>query len=141
MTPTQEWDSASGLLGLVPLRLTVPGVPAAVPVVRRFVRSVLTDHPAREDVELLISEVTTNAIRHTASGQGGEVTVTVAVVDGGLVHVTVTDDGAATEPVAQVYRDTLAESGNGLLLVQAIAKQHGTWTDGTRRTCWFEVGA
>lgn len=140
MTPGGPWDAENGLFGHLPLRLTVPGVPAAVTVVRQFVRATLFGHPAREDVELLISEVTTNAVRHTASGYGGRVTVELTVVDAGLVHVTVIDDGAATEPRVRA-RDALSESGHGLLLVEAIAKEHGTWATPSGRACWFEVGS
>jgi len=139
MTPVAIWDADSGLFDQSPVRLTVAGVPAAVPVVRQLVRAVLPAHPAREDVELLVSEVATNAVRHTASGYGGRVTVELAVVDGGgLVHVTVIDDGAATEPRVRAA-DALAESGHGLVLVRAIAKDHGTWETGSGRACWFEV--
>lgn len=132
------WDTETGLFGPATVRLTVPGVTAAVPLVRGMVRAALPEHPAREDVELLVSEMATNAVRHTASGYGGQVTVELSVTDGGLVHVTVIDDGAATEPRVRAA-DALSESGHGLLLVRAIAKDHGTWRTGSNRACWFEV--
>jgi serine/threonine-protein kinase RsbW len=139
MVPGATWDTENGLLGHAPLRLTVPGVPAAVTIVRRFVRSVLCGHPTREDVELLVSEIATNAVRHTASAFGGRVTVEITAFDAALVHVTVIDDGAATEPSIRA-RDALSEYEHGLLLVAAIAKQYGTWATESNRACWFDVG-
>ena len=52
-------------------RRVFPGHPAQVAHARRFVqRSLAPDGPAA-DAALLTSELATNAVRHTASGQGG----------------------------------------------------------------------
>ncbi|WP_084469320.1 ATP-binding protein, partial [Nocardiopsis trehalosi] len=78
---------------------------------------------------LLLSEVGTNAVLHTASGQGGKFTVT-ARVDAGHLHVQVADDGgAATRPhITRPRPDT--ERGRGLALVDAFADHWGPLTPG-----------
>jgi len=49
------------------------GRPDRVLLARQFVVSALVeDSPIREVARLLVSEVTTNALRHTASGAPGE---------------------------------------------------------------------
>jgi Histidine kinase-like ATPase domain len=77
----------------------------------------------------MVSELVTNAIQHTRSGQPGGV-VMVAVADGwDGVTVHVHDLGA---PGGQVPRpqptggDGLAEGGRGLPIVAAISEQWGT---------------
>ena len=56
------------------------GVPSAVGQARRDVAQVLDGCPATETLILLLSEVTTNAVRHSRSGApGGHFTVTVDV--------------------------------------------------------------
>lgn len=95
-----------------------------VPVARRFVRSALAryrdDDGLVKDLELMSSELVTNAIEH---GGGDEVDVIVAC-DGDRVHLSVTSRGnldqvdpAATWTVADV--DSL--TGRGLGIVRALA--------------------
>jgi Histidine kinase-like ATPase domain len=68
-----------------------------VPVARLFVRAFLGSHPYTGDAELIASEYVTNAVRHTASGQGGAVHVTVVAAPDG-VRIEVTDHGSAASP-------------------------------------------
>lgn len=56
---------------------TLPGTPASVPVARRLVREVLVGCPRSGDLMLTVTELATNAINHSASGQGGSFTVRV----------------------------------------------------------------
>src|SRR5690349_3904837 len=56
---------------VVDWRVSVPGVPAIVSVARRLVRAALRDSPRLGDIELIMSELVTNAIRHTPSGETG----------------------------------------------------------------------
>ena len=58
--------------------VTFPGLAAIVPSARRFVRGVLADLLRADDMELIASELASNAIRHTPAGDpGGEFTVTI----------------------------------------------------------------
>ena len=43
--------------------VTFPGLPAIVPSARRFVRGILVGSPRAEDMELIVSELASNAIR------------------------------------------------------------------------------
>ena len=50
-------------------RRTFLGRPDQAPRARQFVRFLLDDSPCREDAELVVSELVSNALRHTASGR------------------------------------------------------------------------
>jgi anti-sigma regulatory factor (Ser/Thr protein kinase) len=118
--------------------VVVPGRPEAVAAVRRHVRELLgAGHPAIRDLELLTSEVVTNAITHSASGDGG--TVTVWILTGERrVRVEVVDGGGGA-PAPRAHGDLWAVHGRGLWLVAAIAAGHGHWSDDVEGTYWFEV--
>ena len=71
-----------------------PGTAVAVRQARRFAARVIGDvFPGLDDVLVLVSEVASNAIQHTASGDGGVFEVTVWVT-GGSVRVEIGDQGA-----------------------------------------------
>ena len=55
--------------------VTLPGTPASVPMARRLLREALADCPRADDLMLAVTELTTNAVVHSASGRGGSVTV------------------------------------------------------------------
>lgn len=124
----------------------LPGEEASVPVARAWVRELLAARvpgAALDDVLLLLSEMVTNAVTHSASGQGtdGQVTVRVALVSR-MIHVEVTDAGSVTSaPVARPAPPD-SDGGRGLWLVNAISTAWGSHHDaGTGRTIWFQVPA
>ncbi len=120
--------------------MTLRGVPESVSVARRRVRRFLgAGHPASEDVVLLVSEVVTNSVVHSASGGGGEVAMTVAV-GSGTVLVEVSDGGSGAS-APHVRNDPQAENGRGMFLVDLLASRWGIrgGDSGDRRTVWFEV--
>jgi serine/threonine-protein kinase RsbW len=94
------------------------GRPDQVLLARQFVVSALVeDSPIREVARLLVSEVTTNALRHTASGTAG----------GGF-------------RVSYELRDDLeAPGGRGLELLDALASRWGTLGGPEGRVVWFEL--
>lgn len=113
-----------------------PGLPASVAAARRFVAGAIRLYPqssAPDDVvdraALLTSELATNAIRHTRSGDPGE-TFTV--------RVSVDSSGAWTEvrtraprlrqalPHVAAPEDPFAEHGRGLFLVDQLATKWGS---------------
>jgi anti-sigma regulatory factor (Ser/Thr protein kinase) len=117
--------------------LTVPGRPERVAEVRRLVRRALGDaSPLAETAVLLASELATNAVLHSASGQpGGSATVLITEIGGG-VRVEVADGGSGL--CAPVVRgDIYASEGHGLFLVQSLADQWGYVRDETGTTVWF----
>jgi anti-sigma regulatory factor (Ser/Thr protein kinase) len=140
-----------------------------VPVARLFVRAFLGSHPHARDAELIASEYVTNAVRHTASGEGGAVHVTVVAAPGG-VRIEVTDHGSAAGPApgagpaagpgakhAGEYRGAVPpgatrpgggvtgtwedENGRGLLIVDSLAARWGHYGLGDGQvTAWAELG-
>lgn len=125
-----------------------PGVPAQVAEARRFVAFLLDGCPAREALVSCASELSANAIIHTASGDGGFFTVEVSYPRSGLARVSVTDAGGPTEPAAGApvtdgvssdEIDDLPTCGLGLALVAGAASRWGYTDAGSGRTVWAET--
>ncbi|MCW3040685.1 MAG: ATP-binding protein [Solirubrobacterales bacterium] len=115
------------------------GVQRARALVDRLTLSV--DRETREDLRLLISEVTTNAVRHGAPHTAdGEPTVRVRIgVADSCVRVEVHDRGPGFEPAPREPGAEL-DSGWGVHFVQTLAER---WGAGRRATgdwiVWFEL--
>jgi anti-sigma regulatory factor (Ser/Thr protein kinase) len=110
--------------------------------VRHWLEELLPDCAAREDVLLLASELCTNAIVHSRSGEaGGQFSVDVEWAPT-LARVVIGDQGSAKAPaVAPRSGDAaqLGESGRGLLLVDDVADDWGTASYPHRRWVWADV--
>jgi anti-sigma regulatory factor (Ser/Thr protein kinase) len=117
--------------------IVLPGENRSVAGGRRFVRETLgLRHPAVERVALGVSELATNAIKHTPSGVGGHITIGI-VASGSTVRAEVTNDGTmAFDPY--VTTDADAESGRGILIVAALADAWGVVEHAGRTTVWAE---
>lgn len=119
--------------------LTVPGLTRNVAEARAFVAKTLgAGHPCRDVAVLLCSELVTNAVLHSASGQpGGTVTIVVLRL-GDTVRVEVIDHGSASStPV--VKGEVLAADGHGLFLVDQLADSWGYVLDQVGTTVWFRL--
>ncbi|MFG2085129.1 MULTISPECIES: ATP-binding protein [unclassified Spirillospora] len=117
---------------------TYPGRPCMVPAARAFVRGMLADSPRGRDAELIASELVGNSLRHTASGDGGEVTVTVEV-EPGHARITVRDAGAGDwQPLPGVPPDE-DDHGRGLLIVYHTADKIGHDVTEDGQTTWAEL--
>ena len=125
-----------------------PGVPAQVAEVRQFVAFLLDGCPAREALVSCASELSANAVVHTASGDGGFFTVEVSYPRSGLARVSVTDAGGPTKPAAGapvtdgVSDDEIGDlptCGLGLALVAGAASRWGYTDVGSGRTVWAEA--
>jgi len=113
------------------------GEAASVSYARSWVKGVLgAGHPAVENVMLIVSELVTNSIRHSRSGQGGRIRVAITEGDG-LVHGDVTDEGG--ESVPRVCRNPEGEGGRGMFLVEQIAQEWGFHDDAAGRVVWFTI--
>lgn len=111
-----EYTSSARVWGL-----TCPGFPEEVSRARRWTRDILRGSPLAEDAELIVSELSANAILHTASGrEEGSFHLTVAV-SAQVVAVSVTDDGGAGTTPKIENEDQEAEHGRGLGMVSVIA--------------------
>jgi anti-sigma regulatory factor (Ser/Thr protein kinase) len=76
-----------------------PGEGAAVGLAREFVAGVLgRDWPGLDDVLLLVSEIASNAVRHTASGDGGGWFDVMVSMTGHTARVEISDRGSSSEP-------------------------------------------
>jgi len=103
---------------------------------REWLTALLPDGPARDDLISVAVELGTNAIQHTASGNGGRFMVEVACL-GPATRVSVTDEGAADEPC--LTEDPLSEHGRGLIIVRALSAASGMSGDASGRTVWAEI--
>lgn len=78
-----------------------------------------------EDLRVVVSEATTNALRsHQHADSPEPVVVTFGVHEEGVFDVTVSDYGPGFDPVADVEpdaRDATGEDGLGLTLMRALA--------------------
>ncbi|MER5753084.1 ATP-binding protein [Streptomyces sp. NPDC002088] len=101
--------------------LTCPGFPEEVSRARRWTRDILRGSPLAEDAELIASELSANAIVHTASGQEHGSFHLALAVSGQVVALSVTDDGDACTAPKVEHQDQEAEHGRGLAMVSAIA--------------------
>ncbi|MFC7382903.1 ATP-binding protein [Sphaerisporangium rhizosphaerae] len=125
--------TTGSLLGAIDLI----GSPESVSLARAYVREKLgREHPALHDVTLLVSEVVTNAVVHSDSGNGGTVTLVLADRHE-FIHVDVVDAGGGDAP--RVCCDLYGEGGRGLLLVQEISHRWDVLQHPAGRTVWFQV--
>jgi len=129
--PTASQKSGGRRLGL-----DLASVENNVPVARAFVAQVIDlwdcDDPDRI-VELLTSEVVTNAVRHAR----GPIHVEASLDDDWVVKVETADHGLGLPQVE--HPELLDESGRGLLLVQLLAEHWGVETFTDHKVVWFEV--
>ncbi|WP_420712551.1 ATP-binding protein [Streptomyces sp. PsTaAH-124] len=113
-----------------------PGSPAQA---RRLTRSRLTGWSVCEDTcdtaALIVTELVTNAIVHTASNQ-----VVCELLDGDdLVRISVRDEGCAPgEPHSSPQRPE-EEHGRGLLLVEALCRAWGAQELGHGLVVWADL--
>lgn len=123
-------DPADGVTWHLPEELGSCGV------ARRRLRELLAEWQLTDvldEVELLTTELITNAILHARSA------VDIAVRRRpGAVRVEVSDQGEGALEVAEA--DLGDTHGRGLLLVEAMARSWGTAMNGDTKTVWFEVG-
>lgn len=115
-----------------------PGRCDQVACARAFVRAALGPVPVVDEAVLLVSELCTNALLHTASGNGG--TFEVAVYPGSLsVRIEVRDGGTNQAPGVRQVADTFADDGRGLGLVELLADRWGHSGDQNGRSVFFEL--
>jgi anti-sigma regulatory factor (Ser/Thr protein kinase) len=118
--------------------ITLPGVEPSAARARRFMRETLgAGHPALDDVQVCTCELLNNGLRHTKSGQGGQINLKLGQAAGTL-WVEVTDDGA--DGARPRLRSPNGESGRGLHIVDALAARWGYVPVGDRTTVWAEFG-
>lgn len=92
-----------------------------------------------EAAELLLSELVTNAVRHSRAPHGRDIGVRLARYDG-VLRVEVADAGPAVKLTPQVVADW-DERGRGLAIVAALAERWGCCPrrHGIGKAVWAEI--
>jgi anti-sigma regulatory factor (Ser/Thr protein kinase) len=137
--PEQDACPSAGSPALLPgtrWRRLFPGEARQFSLLRRWLESILPDCPSRDDVACVATELGTNAVRHTASGQGGRFVLEITWQES-AVRVAVADGGAAGTP--RVIDDPAGEQGRGLLLVESLSIRFGVCGDHRGRLVWADV--
>ena len=120
-----------------PARRRFPGRCDQVACARSFVRHVLAECPRLDEAVLMTSELCTNALQHSASGDGG--TFEVSVYYGpGSARIEVRDNGSANTPAPHSF-DECSEDGRGLEIVACLAHRWGQRGDEYGRCVYFEM--
>ncbi len=115
------------------------GDPSAVRTARRLAEAAAADlaEPTLVSLRLLVSEVVTNAIRHTGSAVRLRVRATRF-----RVRVEVFDERPGVGEVRpSTPDDSLADRGRGLHLVEQFADRWGVEPTSTGKCVWFEVSS
>ncbi|GAA3526613.1 hypothetical protein GCM10022419_001640 [Nonomuraea rosea] len=112
-----------------------PGARAQISEARQFIAGYLGDRCEADTAQLVVSELATNAIRHTRSGlPGGRFGVTLHA-GSTLLIVAVHDEGSPTTPHLREADDE-DQSGRGLYLVETLSARWGVHGDHAGRTVW-----
>jgi serine/threonine-protein kinase RsbW len=110
--------------------------------VRHWLEDLLPECAAQADVLLLASELCTNAIVHSRSGEaGGQFSVDIDWAPT-LARVVVGDQGSAKTPAIAARTGgaaQLGECGRGLLIVDNVADDWGTTSRPNRRWVWADI--
>ncbi|MFE6164556.1 ATP-binding protein [Streptomyces sp. NPDC056486] len=115
--------------------LSLLAVPKAVPELRRT----LSEHPhgsPHPDVQLCVSELLSNVIRHL--GEGTPVTVRLSGAQG-RIRVAVTDPDPRAWPLLR-RAGSDDETGRGLALLDAVSLRWGVEQGPDSKTVWCELG-
>lgn len=119
--------------------MSCPGFPEEVSRARRWTRDILRDSPLAEDAELIVSELSTNAILHTASGSEHGTFHLAVAVSAQVVALSVTDDGGTGTSPKVEHRDQDAEHGRGLSMVSFLAHRIAVHDSDHGRTVTAEL--
>jgi anti-sigma regulatory factor (Ser/Thr protein kinase) len=119
--------------------LSLPAKAHCVPAARRFASEILirwgVPDGAREDAELIVSELATNAALH------GRCDLTVGLIlDAGILHVMVSDTGGDAAPRA-ARGGSPDEQGRGLDIVGVLAQRMRTHLDTAGRRVHVRLSA
>ncbi len=112
-----------------------PHEPQSVPAARRFAISVLGGSAPEtlEAIELMVSELATNCIRHTDSGF--ELTI---IRSGQDIRIEASDQAGGT-PTMRSPKPTDA-SGRGLKIIDMLSLRWGVRSEGSSgKTVWFTI--
>jgi serine/threonine-protein kinase RsbW len=121
------------------LAFELTGGPMAGPGARRalLARKGALPCSVRDDVLLLVTELVTNAVRHSSAGPDGPVRVELRRGTD-MLRVAVSDEGTGFAAQGPFVRSETA--GWGLALVDRIADRWAVTPSGSGTCAWFEIG-
>jgi anti-sigma regulatory factor (Ser/Thr protein kinase) len=92
----------------------------------------------RDDLLLLLSEVVTNAVRHSGAIKGDPIRIAMSETRD-CVRVEVTDPGDGFAKPARLAPDLSKTGGLGLVLVDRLSRAWGTRRTSKGSLVWFEL--
>jgi anti-sigma regulatory factor (Ser/Thr protein kinase) len=107
------------------LRVRLPHGPAAPRQARQALERVLEIAPLLDDVLLVASELTTNAIRHSGASPGSEIELRAELCTD-AIRIEVIDEGRSDSTPELCPTDTSLPGGFGLPVVAALARRWGS---------------
>jgi anti-sigma regulatory factor (Ser/Thr protein kinase) len=135
---TAHQDGQAETMNLRTRRLR--GGDAAPREARQAIRETLSEDLSEQalvDVELLVSELTTNSVRHGGCGEQDELAIE-AHVDGDHVCVCLCDEGSGFDGAVPKQPDPERAGGFGLVLLDRLADRWGIQR-GKQFCVWFEL--
>lgn len=115
---------------------SLPGTAHSVPQARAWALAHLPDScPRADDLALVVSELVTNAVLHSASGEPTGSFDLIVEVKSDCVEVTVIDQGPALVPASR--GDDVF--GRGLDLVQELVDDYDVVATQASRTVWCRL--
>ena len=117
---TEPWRPGADGAGLV-WEQVFPGVVEQAGQVRAALRSVLAGCPVIDEVVLVASELSTNAVAHSVSGgSGGKFTVRLRHVRGRYVWGAVEDEGSGWDGC---LRDSSRDASGLFLVIEGVLEK------------------
>lgn len=135
-TPSPRFGESQA--GPLLLSLRVAATVEAVPKARHALRRVLAERAPEAPVdtlELLLSELVTNAVQYSATGRS--VAVAVLRRENSIRIAVIDNESAPPEPGDAV--DLLDEHGRGLFLVEAMSEEWGSYCVPDGKVVWCDV--
>lgn len=106
--------------------------------VREFLSRTGHSENSLDDAELAVSELATNALLHSRSGQSGGVMTLFIRSDAGRLRVAVADQGACDGEGLHAREDG-DDFGRGKLIVDNCATRSGEYWSEATHVAWFEI--
>lgn len=122
--------------------LDLPPSPESARAARRFAHATLAEwrlEPLTDDLDLVVSELITNALLHARTGRcapGATIRLDLERHEGHLLCRV--GDGSELPPLPEEAVDT-AESGRGLLLVEAVSTCWGWSREAGGKSVWAQL--
>jgi anti-sigma regulatory factor (Ser/Thr protein kinase) len=112
--------------------------PDAAAAARHTVVGMPLREATRGDLELIVSELVTNALLYGGRAALDPITLEIAY-EGDRVRIAVHDCGSGFTPPALEARDPLRAGGRGCVIVEALSEAWGVDCDDDGCTVWCEV--